>query len=82
LPLALAPRPRPAPPQYGCDDAFATYFPGASLNLTLDDFGAQAFQKQLYLCQLATALALKSTVEEHRSRNIWGLQTWQLGEGT
>ena len=50
--------------------------------MTLDDFGAQAFQKQLYLCQLATALALKSTVEEHRSRNIWGLQTWQLGEGT
>ena len=65
---------------YACDDAFATYFPGTSLNVTLDAFGAQAFQAQLYLCQLATALALKSTIEEHRSRNIWGLQTWQLGE--
>ncbi len=32
------------------------------------------------MCQLATALALQSTVEVQRSSNRWGLQTWQLGE--
>ena len=65
---------------YGCDDALVTFFPGGVLRVTLDDFGAEAFKAQLYVCQLATALALKSTTEEHRSRNMWGLMTWQLGE--
>jgi len=64
---------------YACDDALQTYF-GGSLLFTLDDFGAEAFQQQLYVCQLATALALKATTEEHRSRNMIGLMTWQLGE--
>ena len=65
---------------YGCDDALSTYFPDDTLNLTLDDAGAAAFASQLYVCQLATALALKSSVESHRATNIYGLLTWQLGE--
>lgn len=64
---------------YGCDDAFATYFPDG-MNITLSDTGAGPFAAQLYLCQLATTLALQSTVEVHRSSNRWGLMTWQLGE--
>ena len=64
---------------YGCDDAFATFFPDG-MNVTLDDAGAEPFAAQLYLCQLATTLALQSTVEVHRSSNRWGLLTWQLGE--
>ena len=50
------------------------------MNVTLDDAGADAFAGQLYLCQLATALKLKSVVERHRAGNIFGLLTWQLGE--
>lgn len=50
------------------------------MNITLDDTGPAAFAAQLYLCQLATALDLQSTVEVHRSSNRWGLLTWQLGE--
>lgn len=64
---------------YGCDDALETYFQ-QRLIFTLDDFGETAFRQQLYVCQLATALALKSTTEEHKSRNMFGLMTWQLGE--
>ena len=64
---------------YGCDDALATFFQ-QRLTFTLDDSGEDAFRAQLYVCQLATALALKSTTEEHKSRNLYGLQTWQLGE--
>ena len=48
--------------------------------MTLDDSGAAAFAAQLYLCQLATSLKLKSVVEGHRAGNIFGLLTWQLGE--
>lgn len=65
---------------YGGDDAWRTYFPGTSLNITLDDAGAAPFAAQLYLVQLATTLDLQSTVEVHRSSNRWGLLTWQLGE--
>lgn len=66
---------------YGCDDAWVTYFPaGSPLAITLDDVGAAPFAGQLYLCQLVTAIKLKSVVEWHRSENIWGLLTWQLGE--
>ena len=64
---------------YGCDDALATFFQ-QRLTFTLDDSGEEAFRAQLYVCQLATALSLKSTTEEHKSRNMYGLMTWQLGE--
>lgn len=64
---------------YGCDDAFATYFPDG-MRVTLGDVGAWSFAAQLYLCQLATTLVLQSMVEVHRSSNSWGLMTWQLGE--
>jgi hypothetical protein len=50
------------------------------MNIKLSDVGAGPFATQLYLCQLATTLALQSTVEVHRSGNQWGLMTWQLGE--
>ena len=59
---------------YGCDDAFATFFPDG-MNVTLDDVGAGPFAAQLYLCQLATTLDLQSTVEVQRSSNRWGLMT-------
>jgi hypothetical protein len=66
---------------YGCDNAWATYFPDpASTTVALSDSGPEAFAAQLYLCQLATALKLKSLVEEHQSGNTFGLLTWQLGE--
>ena len=66
---------------YGCDDAFATFFPTpGSITVALSDSGPAAFAAQLYLCQLATAFKLKSLVEEHQSANTFGLLTWQLGE--
>ena len=64
---------------YGCDDAWISYFP-AGMSVTLDDSGAAPFSAQLYLCQLATTLALQSAVEKLRSTNRWGALTWQLGE--
>jgi len=64
---------------YGCDDAWATYFP-RNLSLALGDSGAEAFKSQTYLCQLATALQLRALVQQERSRNKFGLLTWQLGE--
>lgn len=66
---------------YACDDAWASFYPNASrLSIAISDAGAAAFAGQLYLCQLATALKLKSLVEGHRAGPIWGLLTWQLGE--
>jgi len=66
---------------YACDDAWATYFPQAArLRVSLSDSGSANFSGQLYLCQLATALKLKGLVEYHRSLNLFGLLTWQLGE--
>lgn len=66
---------------YKCDNSWATYFSsGNPMTLTLDSVGPLAFAGQLYLCQIANSLLLKSYVEEHKSENIWGLQIWQLGE--
>ena len=66
---------------YGCDDAWASYFPpGSNLSVSLGDSGADAFRAQTFLCQLITALQLRALVQQERSVNKFGLLTWQLGE--
>lgn len=64
---------------YVASDHIVSYFgsrPLVSLNAT----GRSAFQAQLYLALLAAQLQTKSYIEQHRSENLYGLQTWQLNE--
>jgi hypothetical protein len=63
---------------YPCDPLLVGYF-----NLTaaeLDASGERAFRRQLYLCLLAHALALKAEIEAQRASNTLGLLLWQLNE--
>ena len=64
---------------YPCDSYYEAYY-GSRAAVSTSAVGQSAFQAQLYLCQLASALTVKSVVEWQRSRNIWGLMEWQLNE--
>jgi hypothetical protein len=67
---------------YPCHNFWTTYFKNLTLpsGLSVNSTGEAAFRGQLYLCQLASAIELKSSIEWHRSTNLWGLATWQLNE--
>lgn len=64
---------------YPCDVYYASYY-GARATVSTSAVGKTAFQTQLYLCQLASMLNLKSVIEWQRSQNLWGLMEWQLNE--
>ena len=61
-------------------------YPGDSFNLAFfgpQDFntsGAAQMQKSLYFNMAAQALEKKGDIEVRRSKNHWGLITWQLNE--
>ena len=63
---------------YPCDNFLMALFDvdPSYLNQT----GIKAFQAQTYLCMLSQALLLKTEIELHRSRNIFGSLIWQLNE--
>ena len=61
---------------YPCDDFIFDVFGAVDLNQT----GAAAFKRQLYLCMFAQGLKMKAQVESWKSKNIWGLLLWQYNE--
>eukprot|EP00698_Gefionella_okellyi_P004282 TRINITY_DN13971_c0_g1_i1.p1 TRINITY_DN13971_c0_g1~~TRINITY_DN13971_c0_g1_i1.p1 ORF type:complete len:1022 (-),score=216.49 TRINITY_DN13971_c0_g1_i1:104-3169(-) len=61
---------------YPCDNIIDVYFGKQAL----DQVGQAAFQRQLYMCMMGTALELKSQIEYQRSSNTFGVVIWQLGE--
>lgn len=61
---------------YPCDNKIQIYFG----NVSLDDVGSEAFQKQLYMCMISQTLWLKSEIETQRSKNSLGTLIWQLNE--
>ena len=64
---------------YPCDNYYSSYY-GTRPVYPISALGESALKAQLYLCQLASALNLKSVIEWQRSQNLWGLMEWQLNE--
>jgi len=62
---------------YPCDSIIHGTF-GANINLSL--VGEKVFRSQLYLCMLASALAMKAEITVQRSENHFGALVWQLNE--
>lgn len=64
---------------YPCDHIILGYF-GKEHAKLLDETGEAAFKRQLWQCMLGQALLVKSEIELQRSRNSFGIWTWQLNE--
>jgi beta-mannosidase len=64
---------------YPCNNYILSYY-GAAQVAKLNTTGADPFKKQLYLCTLASALFMRSDIENRRSDNQFGTVEWQLGE--
>jgi hypothetical protein len=54
---------------YPADSFILTYFPGL---VDLNETGASAFKKQLYLAVLAQGIEMKADITARRSNNHWG----------
>lgn len=65
---------------YAADNFIASYFGTAVLEQLINRTGALALQSQLYLATLGTALEMSSDIQVRRSRNSFGMLTWQLNE--
>ena len=69
------------PPMYQRNYAaanFVSVYFGSSVDPNAT--GALAFQAQLFLATLGTALEMKGDIEQRRGRNSFGLLEWQLNE--
>jgi hypothetical protein len=62
---------------YPADSRIAAYF---SEDVSLDEVGPRAFQRQLYLSMMAQTLWMKGRIEMYRSSNTYGTLIWQLNE--
>lgn len=63
---------------YASDNFIVAYF-GRNI-VDINATGALALQAQLYLATLGTALEMSSDIQVRRSRNSFGMLTWQLNE--
>jgi hypothetical protein len=61
---------------YPCNNIIATYF--SPRNASTRD--VQATPRALYQCQMGAALQMQGEIRRQRSKNVWGLLTWQLNE--
>jgi len=61
---------------YPCNNIIATYF--GPRNASTRD--VTATPRALYQCQMGAALQMQSIIRGRRSKNIWGMLTWQLNE--
>lgn len=60
-----------------CDSTILSVF---GKDIDLSGIGEEAFKKQLYLCTLAQALYIASSIEAYRGTNSFGIVIWQLNE--
>lgn len=65
---------------YPTDNIISVYFGNTTMNTYLPATGEFPFRATTYLAMLGSALQQKSDIEVRRSRNSWGIITWQLGE--
>lgn len=61
---------------YPCDNIIEAYWGPQDLT----PVGLATFARQLYQCNIGSALNLKSNIETRRSGNEWGTVVWQLNE--
>ena len=66
---------------YDCDPLISKFFGAEAASVAvLNTTGEVAFKRQLYQCQLAQALEMKSNIEHRRSGNTFGILVWQFNE--
>lgn len=63
---------------YPCDSIIFQYFGGTRADLEV--VGEMALKRQLFHCTYGQALTLRGYIEQYRSTNTQGLQTWALNE--
>jgi len=61
-------------------DSIVAYYFGMGVLPSLDERGAEAFQRQLYFALLSPALQQKSHIEAFRAFPTWMTAIWQLNE--
>mmetsp|Transcript_20858 Transcript_20858/g.26593 ORF Transcript_20858/g.26593 Transcript_20858/m.26593 type:complete len:347 (+) Transcript_20858:369-1409(+) len=65
---------------YPCDNIIQVYFGRSGTLMDLNEVGDFAFKKQLYMCMIGHALAIKSNIETRRAKNQLGCLVWQYNE--